>query len=106
MLWRNLNDAYVEKVAGYIPQRLALFGQPINIDAPLTMLVTRDIQYVDWQQVKDWHDIRPLVLWWLAEDRPVFGFPPDGLPLTSPWPDLQFTVVDPQLRLVQVTRVE
>jgi hypothetical protein len=100
--FRDRVDRVVDRTAIATPARFALIGYPDQLDAPLTLRVSRDVEYLDLLELKDWTDARDPILWWLAKHRPVFGvFPPGTVP-ESPWSDLEFEEVDPAIGLVEI----
>jgi hypothetical protein len=97
-------DQQLDAVLAHVPPSLALIGGPGEIDPVLALEATRDVQYADLYELRDWTRVRPLVDTWMARGRPVFGlFPATALP-ACPWPDLRFDVVVADVGLVRIAR--
>jgi hypothetical protein len=97
-------DELVDALAKRTPERFALVGYAREIDMPLTLRATRDLEYADLLETTDWTDFRELIDYWVAEDRPIFALMPNDSSMMSPWPDVSFDLVDREHRLLRVTK--
>ncbi len=80
-------DEYVDIIARAVPQRFAFAGTLGDLDVPLSLAATHDIQYADTLRLDDFGQIRPLFDHWREERRPIFMMAPE-LP-KSLWPDVE-----------------
>ena len=95
----------VDAIARLTPQRFALIGGPGEIDTPLALRASRDIEYADLSEGNGLTNARTLIDRWTAENRPIYtlGVPRSKTP--SPWPDVAFAEVGPDEGLVLVTKL-
>jgi hypothetical protein len=105
---RNANDRRVDAIASHTPDRFALVGFSPQIDTPLALRASRDIEYFDLYEVdaKDgWTNLRFMVDGWSDTGRPIFGVWPVGIDIQSPWPDVVFEQIDESERLYRVRKL-
>lgn len=103
---RDRVDILVGDLEPHLPERCALLGYPDQLDAPLTLLAERDVEYADLVEFEDWTRLRPVLLWWREQGRPIYGLLPPGQVAASPWSDLRFEPVDRDINLVEVVTDE
>jgi hypothetical protein len=107
---RVRNDAHVDRIAKITPQRFALVGYAAEIDIPLTLHATRDIETADLLEAKDWNNFHALIDRWTAEKRPIYALlypnPNGSKTWTSPWADVVFEPVDAPNHVYLVRKVE
>ncbi len=102
------NDSRVDAVAKLTPQRFALAGFSPEIDTPLALRATRDIEYIDLFESnpkKGWTNFRRLIDVWSGEGRPIYTLFPVGANISSPWPDIVFEPVLADLGLFRVRKI-
>ncbi len=97
--FRTKNDRVVEITERSLPNRLALVAYPDELDAVLSLLPDRDLEYLDLIEVTDPETVVRLTRFWQEEDRPVFLRPPAD-PDFSLAPGLVVEVVDPEAGLL------
>lgn len=90
---RDDNDHRVDAVAALTPARFALVGYSAEIDVPLTLRATRDIECGDLWESGNWNNLRQLIDYWTSQARPIYALWPHAFPMRSPWPDVSFEVV-------------
>lgn len=99
-------DARLDRVAARTPQRFALIGWAREIDTPLALRASRDIEYADMYESKEpLHSphIHALLHHWTAAARPIFALLPTHVKWdVSPWPDYDLVLVDPATNLFAV----
>jgi hypothetical protein len=101
---RFKNDERVDAVARATPERFAMVGYAADIDIPLTLRATRDLEYADLVETTDWANFRELIGYWTERQRPIFALFPPRFEAMSPWPDVTFDQVDPEQRLFRVIK--
>ncbi len=110
LLGRRSNDKTVDDVAAVFPQRFALVGWAAEIDPPLSLRASRDIEYADMYEAQDWRNFRTLIDVWTDDHRPIYAIwprpdPPRQPEIKSPWKEIAFDPVgDPSLRVVRVRK--
>jgi hypothetical protein len=110
LIGRTYDDRLVDSVAAVFPERFALVGWASQIDTPLSLRVTRDVEYADMYEAKDWSNFRTLIDKWTDEGRPIFcrwpiPDPPRQVEVESPWKEIAFDKVgDPKLGIVRVRK--
>jgi hypothetical protein len=102
------HDARVDAVAARVPQRFALVGWPREIDTPLALRASRDVEYADlWENEDPLHSERigSLFDYWTADGRPIFALLPTHTRWEqSPWPGYDLALVDPATNLFSVSK--
>jgi TM2 domain-containing membrane protein YozV len=101
---RSRDDALVDSLARQTPQRFAMVGYAREIDIPLTLRATRDLEYADLLESRDWANFRQLIDYWTADNRPIFALLPEDWRGQSPWPDVSFDLLDADRHLFRVTK--
>lgn len=102
---RAFSEHKLASVRGVFPQRFAMIGLHWMMDQMLGLRLERDIEVGDLAQVQgDIRNARPLLDYWLAEGRPIFYIAGDEAPTppASPWPDLEYRLVDAENRVFLV----
>jgi hypothetical protein len=92
---KQWQDALVDAIGARTPERFALVGWAPEIDTPLSLRATRDIEYADLYESTDWTNFRALLDYWAETNRPVYTLFPVHRIVRSPWPDIAFEPVDP-----------
>jgi hypothetical protein len=103
---RDDNDRHLDLVASLTPARFALVGYSGEIDVPITLRATRDLEYGDLWESGSWDNFRKLIDYWTADRRPIYALWPRGSPRTSPWPDVTFEAVNAKEGLFLVKKTE
>ena len=99
--FRSKNDHVVAVTQRHLPSRFALVAYPDELDAVLSLLPNRDIEYLDLIEVSDPSTVRQLTEYWQSQERPVYlRLPAD--PDFSIAPGLVANVVDPESGLLLV----
>jgi hypothetical protein len=100
--FRTKNDLVVEVTERSLPDRLALVAYPDELDAVLSLLPEKDLEYLDLLEVTQPETVVELTRYWQDEGRPVFlRLPADPeFSLTS---GLVARVVDPAVGLVELS---
>jgi hypothetical protein len=91
---RRDHEQRVQAIARQLPVRFALVGYPVEIDPVLELRATRDVEYIDLYETRDWAVVRALYDVWTRARRPVFVLQPPQVPYASPMPDLCFVAID------------
>lgn len=102
---RRDSERRVEAVTRTLPRRFAVMGYPVEIDPVLGLRATRDVEYADLYEARDWIGLRAIVGGWWRDGRPVFVLLPPAAPFPSPMPDARFEVVDRALGVYAVRPV-
>ncbi|MFN7973111.1 MAG: hypothetical protein U0166_12310 [Acidobacteriota bacterium] len=94
MRMRGDHDRWLDGIAAILPARCAIVGWATDIDVPLSMRASRDVEYADLYETDGFDGIRPLVDRWIAQGRPVYVLWRGKGELETPWPDLHLRTVD------------
>ena len=101
---RNSNDAQLDAVTPHLPARFALVGWPREIDTVLALRAGRDIEYADMFESQNWANFRTLIDRWSGARRPIYALFPNDMRFNSPWPDVQFELLDPVHGLYRIEK--
>lgn len=94
---RQMHRACEERLdllATVLPYRSAVIGGPYEIDPPLALRASRDIEYADLYETTDLADVPALVDHWSAEKRPVYFLAPAGRPPVERWAGFRVELID------------
>ena len=104
---RDLDDGRVDEIASHLPARFAFVGWPIELDTPLALRATHDVQYMDFYEDRPedgWRPFRKMIDIWTDEGRPIFALWPRETKIESPWPDVVFEEIDTKEKLFRVKK--
>ncbi len=104
---RDLNDARLAGVAKDLPDRFAIVGFSPEIDIPLSLRGSRDVEYMDLYEVdpqNGWKHFRSMIDIWTGEGRPVYALWPKKIEIPSPWPEIEFREIDSKEKVFLVEK--
>ena len=84
----------LDLVSRVLPSRSAVIGAPYEIDPPLALRASRDIEYGDLYEATNLVNVPALVEHWSAENRPVYFLAPAGTPAITRWAGFRVELVD------------
>jgi hypothetical protein len=105
---KHFQDARVDAVAAHTPERFAIIGWAPEIDTPLALRATRDIEYADMYEnggPLEAPHVHSLLEHWSETGRPIFALLPTHVKWDrSPWEDYDLRLVDEHTNLFAIRK--